>query len=818
MKIKNRTRKAQCCLLTVALIGMAATLSAAPVSPFALNARIVPRPVTPEDIILYTNSGLPANIEVSGGLSTFAIGTPAYLEVEVINNAADAATITNIAWSLTTPIGSSATLTASPLPTNMPVFLPSDRLLYQVSPVNGRMLLRPDVVGEYTVSATVTNTSGTTNVSASFHVGTYYGVFVCEGCHTDSPMPAGGYVPEIYTPWSTTAHASIFTEGVDGLLGTHYGTSCIKCHTTGYDTNASALLDGGFYGVAEEDGWTFPTNLANTNVAISNYSLMPQNLQSVANITCENCHGPGSQHILPAVEQFAGITLPTWPGLDIPYTVGACEQCHDDAPGHPQGTQWYASSHAVTTTTPTSARDVASGAAEYCVRCHTTAGFIAIVSNNAAGNGIITTTNVTYSAIGCQTCHEPHGLTVPTNDNYLLRVVASATFGDGTVITNGGEGNLCMNCHHSRNGSAVTNVANWLAGVPTWPGAAVPPSYRDFGPHDNPQGDMIEGINAITYGLTIPSSAHRLTVTNSCVGCHMQSIASTNSNGSKNPGFLLSGGHTWEMSYNVFTTNGSTITTNKIDQAGVCNQCHGGITNFDFPVEDYADVGVILGVQTEVQILLNELSMLLPLPGGTTPGGVVQSSITVGTNWTQAQLNAAYNWEFVSADGSLGVHNAPFATGLLKASIANLTGVSVPGGLPDEWVTNYFGSITNAAGAPDAVALDGIPNWLNYALGLNPNATNSILTLPNGVVYANGNALGGNTPTNTLEISTAADITFDTVAGMTYQIQEASSLSDGVWTDVGSPIVATNTASVSYLTPTVGNLQQYFRVVSTNTP
>jgi hypothetical protein len=597
----------------------------------------------------------------------------------------------------------------------------------------------------------------------------------------------------------------------------HYSVTCIKGHTTGYDTNASALLDGGFYGVQQADGWLFPTNLANTNAASTNWSSMPENLQSVANITCENCHGPGSQHILPALLEAEGQPSANYPGLDIPYNVGVCQQCHDDAPGHAQGTQWYASSHAVTTTTPTSASDVASGAAEYCVRCHNTPGFIAIVSNNAAGNGIVTSTNVTYSAIGCQACHEPHGQTIPTNDNHLIRVMASATFGDGTVITNGGEGNLCMNCHHSRNGSAVTNVANWPRWIPTWAGAVINPtngpSSRDFGPHDNPQGDMLEGVNAITYGLAIPSSAHRLSVTNSCVGCHMQSISSTNSDGSKNPGFLLSGGHTWEMSYNTFTTNGSTIITNKIDQVGVCNQCHGGITNFNFPVEDYANVGVILGVQTNVQILLDELSTLLPIKGGTTPGGVVQSSITVGTNWTQAQLNAAYNWEFVSADGSLGVHNAPFATGLLNASIADLTGISVPGGLPYAWVTNYFGSISNPLGDPDAdPAGDGIPNWLKYALGLNPLVKG--VAVPNGVVYANGNVLGGNTKTNTLEIYTAADITWNTVAGTTYQIQEVSSLSQG-WQNVGSPILATNTASMSYLTPTVGNLQQFFRVVHT---
>jgi hypothetical protein len=823
MKTKNRTRTAQACLLAIALFSLAATLSAASFTPYSLNARVVPRPVTPGDV---TNYGLPSSTEVSGGLSTFAIGTPAYLEVEVANTAGYAATITNITWSLATPIGSAATLTASPLPTNMPVFLPSDRLLYQVSPVSGRMLLRPDLAGampgqySYTVSALIATTAGTTNVSLNLNVGTYYGVFVCEGCHTDSTF-GSVTAPEIYAPWSTTAHASIFTRGIDGLLGSHYSVSCLKCHTTGYDTNASALGDGGFYGVQQEDGWIFPTNLANTNAASTNYASMPENLKSVANITCENCHGPGSQHIFPALLQTEGESTANYPGLDVPYTVGTCEQCHDDAPGHPQGTQWYASSHAVTTTTPTSASDVASGAAEYCVRCHTAAGFIAFVSNSVAGNGIVTSTNVAYSAIGCQTCHEPHGLTTPTNDNYLIRIMSSATFGDGTVVTNGGEGILCMNCHHSRNGSAVTNVENWPKWIPTWAGAIINPSngpsVRDFGPHDNPQGDMIEGVNAITYGLAIPSSAHRISVTNSCVGCHMQTIASTNSNGSANPGFLLSGGHTFEMSYNAFTTNGATITTNTIDQVGVCNQCHGGITNFNFPVEDYANVGTILGVQTEVQILLNQLSALLPY---NTNGdiGEVQTSITPTTNWTQAQLQAAYNWEFVSSDGSLGVHNAPFATGILNASIADLTGPSVPGSY-DAWAITYFTSLTNADAALFADPTgDGYPNWLKYALGLNPNVP-AVGLGTNGVVYADGNALGGNSPTNTLAISTAADITFDTVAGWTYHIQEVTSLSDG-WQDIGSPIVVTSTNAglMSYLTPTANNVQQFFRVVSAPTP
>ena len=74
-----------------------------------------------------------------------------------------------------------------------------------------------------------------------------------------------------------------------------------------------------------------------------------------------------------------------------------------------------------------------------------------------------------------------------------------------------------------------TTSSNYALGKSTWAGGS------SFGPHDGPQGDMIEGANAITYGLTIPSSAHRFTVSNVCVGCHMQTVATTD------PGFLRVG-------------------------------------------------------------------------------------------------------------------------------------------------------------------------------------------------------------------------------------------------------------------------------------
>jgi hypothetical protein len=766
-------------LIGVVLLAMAASL-AAQTTPAPLNGRLIARPITPNNVPTYA---LPANTAYSGGLSNVGVGVPVYLEADV-NIAVPASGITNVTFALTSaPTGSAAGITSSPLGTNVGIYEPADQLVYQVA---GRAVLQPDLTGQYLVTATIGTTSnGMTNVSFTITAATYEGTFVCAFCHS-----GGGFALNEYQYWTNTAHSMIFTEGIDGEFGSHYSVSCLPCHTVGYDTNAASLPDDGFHSTALADGWTFPTVLTN-----GNYASMPNNLQSRANIGCENCHGPGSQH----ATAFGDTNTPGWPLLTVTVSSGDCTQCHDDPPHHYYGTQWYASAHAVTTT-------IASGPGrDQCVQCHTSYGFITRIENSTVTN--ITTfppTNTTYAAIGCQTCHEPHGNTIPQDNPHLIRTLASVTLGDGTVITNAGEGELCLECHHSRDGGASNNVANYLLGLPTWPGSDVPPSKYDFGPHENPQGDMIEGANAITYGLTIPSAPHRYSVTNLCVGCHMQAVGPTE------PGYLHAGGHTFEMSYNV-TNNGVVTGT---DEVAVCAQCHGPLPSFDFPVEDFANVGVILGVQTEVQILLNQLSMLLPNSSGDVDG-TVKTSLSVTTNWTTAQLNAAYNWQFVNNDGSLGIHNAPFAVGILKASMADLTGVSVPGGLPDAWESANFGTnwFTNPNGAPDAdPAHDGIPNWLSYALNINP--LQAPVSFSNGVVYANGNVLGGNSTSNSIEISTAADITWNTVKGTTYQIQEVSALSDG-WQNVGPPMVASNTASMSYLTPTAGNVQQFFRVVET---
>jgi len=772
MKLKSVIEHLPARALAIAL--MAAGMSLTTHAATALTGRLIARPLTPGDIATY---GLPASTEVSGGLTTVGVGQPVYLEAEV-NIAIPSSDITNVTWTLShKPILSSATLQASPLGMNVPVYEPADKLTYQVA---GRMVLRPDVSGyttndQYKVTASIyTKSEGTTNVTITITAGTYLGVgllpgtYGCALCH-DNPNPSAT-APDKVDPWLNTEHASQFSRGIDGVLSSHYSVSCLPCHTVGYDTNALAV-NGGFDDEALAYGWTFPKTLASTNWASmeTNYPAVA----NVANIQCENCHGPGSQH---------GSAYGNTNFICVDYDSGDCAQCHDSLPKEYEVAEWDNSAHAQMTRVPSgSASRIA------CVRCHTAMGFEEYVDN--LGSSVAYATNYNYEPLTCQGCHDPHDASNP----YQLRTGTTVTFNGNTgfTVTNAGLGGFCMNCHNSRNGSATNSIVNYPQGLATWNGGS------SFGPHDSPQGDMLEGVNGWTYGQVIPSSPHANVVTNTCVGCHMQSIASTD------PAFTLAGGHSTKMSY----VNSNNVT---VDVTYVCTQCHGNINTFNFPVADYDGDGTIEGVQTEVQNLLNKLSTLLPNASGVVDGLVKTPSPK--TTWTVPQLEAAYNWQFVNSDGSLGVHNLAYTVGLLKASIANLTGDANNDGLPDSWQTNYFGSITNPLAAPNACpAGDGIPNWMKYALGLNPMVAG--ISVNNGVVYQDVTALGD---TNVVHIYTAAEVVFDTQPGLYYQIQSIGSLSGG-WQNIGNPILGTG-GSLSYLTSTRNNVQQFYRVVTTTSP
>jgi hypothetical protein len=772
--MKQAINTMNCCLRAVLLLAVCAVTTARGAAP-ALQGQITVRALTSQEIKDYSLSG----VQSASGLNTVAIGQPAYLDV-LVNNAITNSDITNVVWTLALkPLGSSAGLTNSPLGANVPPYKMADRINGSGAPVYkvaSRRLLRPDIAGQYTVTVLIqTASSGSTNLTQKLTAGVYMGVNTCALCHSGSLL-----ADNIYEPYSHTHHATAFTEAIDGRSTDHFTKNCISCHTVGFDANTNSA-NGGFDDVAAQVGWVFPTVLTN-----GNWAAMPAELKNVSNVQCENCHGPGSQHAL----AFGNTNVSEWPRLSVSLAAGNCAQCHDSLSHHVKTTEWNHSRHAVATRTPSGPTR------NNCVRCHTAPGFEQFIEH--AGNTNTYATNTVYEAITCAACHDPHDASNP----HQLRAANTYTLPEGTTVTNVGLGALCMTCHHSRNGAASQNITNYQLGLPTWAGGS------SFGVHDSTAGDMIEGVNAITYGKTIPSGSHSAVIPDVCVGCHMQPVATTD------PAFGQAGGHTFSMTYQV-VTNG---VTNVVDKVDVCIKCHGPINEFNFARKDYDGDGVIDGVQTEVQHLLDKLSRMLPgtnyvANGNYVADGLVKTSISTKTNWPVKFLNAAWNWQLVNVEGSRGVHNAPYAVGVLKGSISDLTGDGNTDGLPDTWQVQYFGSASNPNAAPNASPSgDGIPNWIKFALGVDPTIA-GVTNAAGGIVFANGTLLGGTSPTNTIAIFTAAEVVFDTVVGTTYQIQSIGSLSGG-WQNVGGPI-AGNGKSYSYLTPTRKDVQQFFRVQHT---
>ena len=752
-------------------LGISAVISAGLITgahAAALQAQLQIRPLTPQEVKDYSLTG----IQTASGLSTVALGQPAYFDA-LINSAVTNGDVVSVTWSLTNaPVGSVAVITNSPLGTNVPPYRMVERTSTKVA---GRAQLRPDVAGQYTIKvAIVTLGSGSTNLSRTITAGTYLGAATCALCHS------GGLIASnTYTPWSLTAHATAFSHAIDGLNTDHFSQNCIKCHAVGFDANTNAA-NGGFDDIATQTGWVFPTTFTN-----GNFAAMPAALRAVANVQCENCHGPGSQHAY-SLGNPSLITVTT--------ASGDCAQCHDSLSHHYKTTEWNNSRHAMATKTPSGPTRI------NCVRCHTADGFAQFIDHAATGSTNTYVTNTVYEPITCAACHDPHDATNP----HQLRSVNEFTLPEGTTITNAGFGALCMQCHHSRNGSASNNIANYKLGLPTWAGGS------SFGVHDSTAGDMVEGVNGFTYGKLIPSSTHSHVVKDVCVGCHMQPVASGE------PGFTKVGGHTFSMTYSVIT-NG---VTNVVDKVNVCVSCHGPMEGFNFARKDYDGDGNIQGVQTEVQSLLTQLSRLLPNStykansNDYVADGIAKTSISVKTNWPVKFLQAAWNWQFVNVEGSHGVHNASYAVGLLKASIADLTDDADNDGVSDKWEITNFGAITSYNGNADPDG-DGVKNSLEVSAGTNPLVADSDGDGVNDLAEMKA----GSDPLNNLDlpgfvvkIYTAAEIEFASEIGKKYQVQTVSDITS-TWVNIGSVTNGTGN-NISMVNSTrAGNGQGYFRVV-----
>jgi hypothetical protein len=263
----------------------------------------------------------------------------------------------------------------------------------------------PDVEGLYTATE---NESG---VTIEVYAGTWRGVIVgqdedgrplvdeaaCLGCHNDSGMPA----PDMFAPWAQTGHAEIFTNNLN--TSTHYGENCFGCHTVGFDATVPAVENGGIDDAADYEDFLDAGLLNNPGDNWTTMLAEYPDSASLANIQCENCHGPQDGNPHTAMSDDPVHLARNSISSDV------CATCHGEPLRHARFQQWQLSKHA------NYELAVDEGDSGNCSRCHTANGFLswlpALLDDDPSNNGSsvdVTWTSDEVHPQTCVTCHGPH--------------------------------------------------------------------------------------------------------------------------------------------------------------------------------------------------------------------------------------------------------------------------------------------------------------------------------------------------------------------------------------------------------------------------
>jgi predicted CXXCH cytochrome family protein len=572
----------------------------------------------------------------------------------------------------------------------------------------------PDTTGAYQVKLSVTTANGTANTSIIVNSAKWVGVGKITSSRATFPQCALCHGDKEAT-WKNTPHASMFSNSIDGKNGTYYAKSCISCHTTGFDQSPTAT-NNGFDDRASASGWVFPSQIKAGNW--DSMKVHYPDVANMANIQCENCHGPGSGHYGQTDQNQTAVS----------FSADVCGQCHGAKTHHVKNSEWNITAHAISYGEPGAVEHMNSSS---CTPCHTAQGY---VYENLGGQ----TSAAPYAdvqGVTCAACHDPH----EGNNPSQLRV---ASLGDA-----------CDGCHKTRISSR--------------------------GLHHSVQGPMLAGANGTPFtlgtsgvgnwgGLQFPgyqyyNSSHS-NISSQCVECHMAPIEGADTALIKAPfsqyvGKL--GGHTFRVLYDNGTPDDNT--DDILNPVG-CKECHGNVS-----------LQFVESSQEKTKALLEELRKLLP---HATSGDTTQPLTHTDAKLTTIQKAAAYNYYFVSYDGSYGIHNFEYAAALLRSSIE---------------------MVKLGAGAADITSVKDVPNdqgkqvqvvWNKFPAESYPDPVTNYMVLRQDVA--------GSVP------KTAASVTATSYTDMLTKVGSGSTvmLNGIVWTKVGE-YKAINMSQYSMVVPTL---------------
>lgn len=599
------------------------------------------------DIEVVTTSGtykLPATVAAtlpwppSIGVSSVPLGVPVLLHGK---------TQASYAWSLAKPNGSAAVLLDAA--TQDPEFT-------------------PDVKGTYKL--TVTDLTANKPVELTVYAGNWKGMVVgkdadgrptvdrsCTGCHA-------GKI-EMFSAWAKTGHAEIFTDNVvDHSPTAHYAERCLSCHVVGYNKAAAnggfddapdfaALISSGMIGHGAEDNWDkilkdFPASAR------------------LANIQCENCHGPQDS------EAHA-----QWGTARISTSSEVCGTCHGEPKRHGRFQQWQLSGHANYETAESEGTNAS------CAKCHSAQGFVQW-SKNGFGTAPINVTWNTESVhpITCAVCHDPHGVGTTSGSaatNAPMRIQGTTPMLDaGFKAENVGKAAICMTCHNGRRGLKNDSIA-----------------LTDFSraPHVGPQTDILMGQNL--YFTKVGDKGFHASITDSCISCHMEKTDPPADLANKNADGTYGGtNHTFFASTQICVKCHSAVSVqsfeanvehkletlkseieialkavmqaqirsgNYIDLGAIKVKNAAEIVSVEF-IESHGRQGVnikLSGNRAVNDLALNSVKVVRPA------GPTVELLATADINLAKA----GWNYFMVHSDKSHGIHNPAFVNSALDVSV-----------------------------------------------------------------------------------------------------------------------------------------------------
>jgi hypothetical protein len=408
----------------------------------------------------------------SAGLRNVPVGKPVLLHGK---------TQDTYDWALQAPAGSKAALIGAA--TSYPEFT-------------------PDMAGTYEV--TVNDKAANKPVKMTVYAGKWQGIITgidnsglpisdatCTGCHVKNTPNF-----DMFTPWAQTGHAMIFADNVVNTApDAHYTSSCLACHVVGYDT---AVNNGGFddadqYAAFAASGMLEHGDPLNWSKIVAQFP----NVAKLANIQCENCHGPqaSSAHMKKD-------------GSRMSLSSELCASCHGRAPRHGRYQQWQISGHG------NYQLAVDEGTDPSCSKCHSAQGFLAWKDKGfSTANLTVDWTTEEVHPQTCVTCHDPHNVGQTSKEGHIETNAPMRVKGDTPLLMSGftakdvGNAAICMTCHNGRRGLINDTVALTL-------------SNATRAPHVGPQTDVLMGEN-MYFVPTGKRSFHSM-IEDSCVTCHME--------------------------------------------------------------------------------------------------------------------------------------------------------------------------------------------------------------------------------------------------------------------------------------------------------